>query len=197
MEIKNRNLTPSGQNKLGPSPTRAKDRSRTYLGIAEAMADQWGQPSKGENMNRKKVEQELAGLSGWDAKDQRKRKLRVYANSLGYTENVTGDAVKGDVVIFGRAKFTGSWKNPVFDGIEIISGKIVADSYGEDKQQHTFTLHRRGHGLFRIKGRNLYSIGTFAKPRDRQKRKAALAEKHGRGEGARQAAAERKAMSVY
>ena len=142
-------------------------------------------------MNRKKVEQELAGLSGWDAKDQRKRKLQSYANSLGYTENVTGDAVKGDVVIFGRAKFTGSWKKPVFDGIEIISGKIVADSYGEDKQQHTFTLHRRGEKNLRIKGRNLYGIGTFAKPRDQQKRKVALDEKHGRGEGARQAAADR------
>lgn len=36
------NLTPSGQNKLGPSPDRWKDRSRTYTGIAEAMATQWG-----------------------------------------------------------------------------------------------------------------------------------------------------------
>lgn len=36
------NQTPSGQNKLGPSPTRARDRSRTYQGIADAMADQWG-----------------------------------------------------------------------------------------------------------------------------------------------------------
>ena len=35
------NQTPSGQNKLGPSPTRAQERSRTYVGIAEAMADQW------------------------------------------------------------------------------------------------------------------------------------------------------------
>ncbi len=36
------NQTPSGQNKLGPSPTRAKERSITYQGIAKAMADQWG-----------------------------------------------------------------------------------------------------------------------------------------------------------
>lgn len=36
------NQTPSGQNKLGPSPTRAQDRSRTYQGIANAMAEQWG-----------------------------------------------------------------------------------------------------------------------------------------------------------
>lgn len=36
------NQTDSGQNKLSPSPTRWKDRSRTYQGIANAMAEQWG-----------------------------------------------------------------------------------------------------------------------------------------------------------
>ncbi len=35
------NQTPSGQNKLGPSPDRAKVRSKTYTGIAEAMAFQY------------------------------------------------------------------------------------------------------------------------------------------------------------
>jgi hypothetical protein len=36
------NQTDSGQNKLGPSPTRAMDRAKTYQGIADAMAKQWG-----------------------------------------------------------------------------------------------------------------------------------------------------------
>ncbi len=36
------NQTPSGQNKLGPSEDRWKIRSATYLGIAQAMAEQWG-----------------------------------------------------------------------------------------------------------------------------------------------------------
>lgn len=36
------NQTASGQNKLGPSPDRAKIRSKTYQGIADAMAVQWG-----------------------------------------------------------------------------------------------------------------------------------------------------------
>ena len=36
------NQTSSGQNKLGPSPIRWKERSKTYPGIARAMADQWG-----------------------------------------------------------------------------------------------------------------------------------------------------------
>jgi|ERR1051326_9177410 hypothetical protein len=35
------NQTPSGQNKLGPSADRWKERSKTYQGIADAMAEQW------------------------------------------------------------------------------------------------------------------------------------------------------------
>jgi site-specific DNA-cytosine methylase len=36
------NQTASGQNKLGPSKDRWKIRSETFLGIANAMAQQWG-----------------------------------------------------------------------------------------------------------------------------------------------------------
>jgi len=36
------NQTPSGQNNLGPSAKRWKIRSETYIGIASAMANQWG-----------------------------------------------------------------------------------------------------------------------------------------------------------
>lgn len=36
------NQTDSGQNRLSPSEDRWKDRSKTYEGIARAMAEQWG-----------------------------------------------------------------------------------------------------------------------------------------------------------
>lgn len=36
------NQTASGQNRLSPGPNRWKERSRTYQGIADAMASQWG-----------------------------------------------------------------------------------------------------------------------------------------------------------
>lgn len=36
------NQTDSGQNKLGPSDDRAVIRGKTYTGVAEAMAEQWG-----------------------------------------------------------------------------------------------------------------------------------------------------------
>lgn len=41
MERRNCNLTKSGQNRLAPGPNRWKERSRTYSGLACAMADQW------------------------------------------------------------------------------------------------------------------------------------------------------------
>ena len=37
------NQCDSGQNKLGPSELRARERSETYSGIADAFASQWGQ----------------------------------------------------------------------------------------------------------------------------------------------------------
>lgn len=42
------NQTPSGQNKLGPSADRWKERSKTYTGVAAAMANQWGGPERGQ-----------------------------------------------------------------------------------------------------------------------------------------------------
>jgi len=39
------NQTDGGQNKLPPSPTRGKERSKTYEGIANAMAEQWSDVS--------------------------------------------------------------------------------------------------------------------------------------------------------
>ena len=48
------NQTPGGQNKLSPSADRAKLRSITYQGIAEAMAEQWiAQASEQQDLFRK------------------------------------------------------------------------------------------------------------------------------------------------
>lgn len=40
------NQTASGQNRLGPSPDRWKVRSKTYSGIANAIAAQWSRPER-------------------------------------------------------------------------------------------------------------------------------------------------------
>lgn len=111
----------------------------------------------------------------------------------GYTEDVTGDACVGDEVAFARATFTGSYRKPRFAGYEIVIGVIVRESYGAEKQQHTFTIETAD-GTVRIKGRNLYSVLTLAKPRDPKERRTALEEKHQRGAQAREAR-ERRLMS--
>lgn len=103
-----------------------------------------------------------------------------------HTIRYTGDAVVGDEVAFERATFTGSFRNAKFAGFERIAGKIIRDSYGAAKQQHTFTIELLGGKTIRIKGRNLYSNGVWRKPwADESLRLAAVAEKHGRGDRAR------------
>jgi len=103
-----------------------------------------------------------------------------------YNINCTGDAVVGDEVRFERATFSGSFRNAKFAGFEKVTGKIIRDNYGKDRQQHTFTLALEGGGELRIKGRNLYAEGVYRKQwADESLRHAAAAEKHQRGDTAR------------
>jgi len=89
-------------------------------------------------------------------------------------------------VRFERATFSGSFRNAKFAGFETVTGKIVKDSYGKDKQQHTFTLALEDGSELRIKGRNLYANGTYRKLwADESRRRAAAEEKHARGDSAR------------
>ena len=98
-----------------------------------------------------------------------------------YSDDITGDACIGDEVIFLRAIFGGSFRNPKFLRHEIVEGKIVNDSYGSQRGQHTFTLLTANGEKTLIKGRNLYRNGLFAKPRNEEERSEALSEKHERG----------------
>ena len=110
---------------------------------------------------------------------------RLPAISRSFKINITGDVCVGDIVLFPRKKFSGSYKKPKFEGIELVEGEIVRDSYGADKQQHTFTIKLKDGSETRIKGRNLYDLGVWAKKRDESERQAALDEKHARGDVAR------------
>lgn len=110
-------------------------------------------------------------------------KLKPYINI--YNNDITGDATQGDEVVFVEAQFTGSFKSAKFTGFEVVEGKIIKDSYGADKQQHTFTLELKDGSKKMIKGRNIYKYGLFAKPRDFEERQENLEEKHYRGEKAR------------
>jgi hypothetical protein len=117
----------------------------------------------------------------------------TYKGDEKHKINATGDVVVGDKVAFERAKFSGSFRNPKFEGHEKVEGHVVKDSYGKDKQQHTFTLQHENGETSRIKGRNLYKNGVYRQPwDDESQRKKVADEKHARGDAARAARQERK-----
>ncbi|MCO5552148.1 hypothetical protein L7F22_005658 [Adiantum nelumboides] len=113
-----------------------------------------------------------------------------------------GDACVGDVVLFKQQVYDFfnvggrcSVGPPV--GIRTIAGRIVRESYGSAKQQHTFTvevLWSTGerplpplHQLI-MKGRNLYRVKTLRQAWDDETaRTRKLLEKHARGAVAREA----------
>lgn len=119
-----------------------------------------------------------------------------YKGDSLYSINSTGDAVVGDKVRFERAIFSGNFKKPKFERFELITGEIIKDSYGADKQQHTFTLLLPDGEKMLIKGRNLYGNGLWRKPWiNENERKEALDEKHRRGNMARTMKRERIGMN--
>jgi len=114
-----------------------------------------------------------------------------------FTINCTGDVVAGDHVRFKETVFRGSWRRPKPVGDRIVEGIVTKDSYGEKKQQHTFTLQvTDSSGVepltvgkkIRRKGRNVYRNGTLRQPwSDESQRELAKDEKHQRGDSARAA----------
>lgn len=123
-------------------------------------------------------------------------------NDSLYSIPATGDVCTGDEILFVEAVFGGAHRKPTFLGERRIAARIVKDSYGAAKQQHTFTLEivaSDGTSPLPVgtkttrKGRNVYRNGTSRKPwADEAARREALDEKHGRGDAARAARAARK-----
>ncbi|RDX84763.1 Zinc finger CCCH domain-containing protein 62, partial [Mucuna pruriens] len=114
--------------------------------------------------------------------------------------NCKGDACAGDVVLFEQNVYemfniaSRSASGPPC-GKRIVAGRIVKESYGAAKQQHTFTIEvlwSKGEKPLPplypllIKGRNLYKLKTLRqKWEDEAKRQKILMEKHSRGTVAR------------
>ena len=109
--------------------------------------------------------------------------------------DATGDVVVGDTIRFTEGVFGGSFRNPKYLGTRTVEAEVTKDSYGEAKQQHTFTLRilaSEGYDALeagkttRRKGRNVYRNGTARKQWDDENaRQKALDEKHARGDIAR------------
>lgn len=112
--------------------------------------------------------------------------ISSYQGDSEYSINAKGDAVVGDKVRFEKAVFSGSFRSAKFERFELITGEIIKDSYGDAKQQHTFTLLLSNGEKMIIKGRNLYRNGLWRKPwLNENQREQALIEKHRRGRQAR------------
>ena len=114
-----------------------------------------------------------------------------------FTHDCTGDVCAGDTILFEEAVFGGSYRSPKFMGNRTIAAKVLRDSYGRAKQQHTFVMEviwcegydpLRAGTHFRRRGRNVYRQGTKRLPWDDEgQRQGVLAEKHQRGDHARAA----------
>lgn len=116
-----------------------------------------------------------------------------------YIIDCTGDVCVGDEVLFVRdvleRKPTNSYGKLswVKTGEKTIEGKVLKESYGSEKQQHTFTISLLSGEKVLIKGRNLYRNGVKRKVwSDEEGRKSVLAEKHSRGKNARELKTNRK-----
>ncbi|PSS30759.1 Zinc finger CCCH domain-containing protein [Actinidia chinensis var. chinensis] len=110
--------------------------------------------------------------------------------------NCTGDVCKGDTVLFRRKVYKKSDKGTRRGSfLGTITGRVVKESYGATKQQHTFTIEVLwSKGIKKlpplvpilVKGRKLYKFKTFRQEwKDETKRLKVLAEKHKRGAEAR------------
>ncbi|GAU17387.1 hypothetical protein TSUD_232630 [Trifolium subterraneum] len=124
--------------------------------------------------------------------------------------NCTGDVCLGDVVLFRQKvyeKFNKVTRHGRVIGNRTVAGRVVKESYGAAKQQHTFTVEVLwSSGVKKlpplspllVKGRNLYKQKTY---RQRWKNEAdrvkVLSEKHRRGAAARSARALRQKKKSY
>ncbi|XP_021907867.1 zinc finger CCCH domain-containing protein 62 [Carica papaya] len=134
-------------------------------------------------------------LEHWRIKDGNGEKL--YPRS-SFIINCTGDVCRGDVVLFTQRvfeKFDKVRRHGRLLGKRTVAGRVIKESYGAAKQQHTFTVEvlwskgiKKLHPLFPllVKGRNLYKLKTFRQRWNNEgERHKILAEKHSRGTAAR------------
>lgn len=139
-------------------------------------------------------------MQGLDISSLPSFRIKEYFSRRG-TDDARGDICEGDVLWFARDEFEGSFRKPKFVGTFLYRVKVLRESYGSDKQQHTFTLAMMKSSTsktcenetFRIKGRNLYKHFCMVENINRSDREMHLSDKHDRGASARAARDERKA----
>ncbi|KAK2657425.1 hypothetical protein Ddye_010477 [Dipteronia dyeriana] len=124
--------------------------------------------------------------------------------------NCTGDVCQDDVVLFTQKvyeKFDKVTRHGRVLGRRTVAGRVVHETYGAAKQQHTFTIEVLWSTGFNklpplfpllVKGRNLYRLRTFRQRWNNEaERVKVLAEKHKRGSEARTVRAMRKTKTTW
>lgn len=114
-----------------------------------------------------------------------------------FTHKCNGDICRGDTILFKETVWGGSFRHPTVLGERTNVAVIERDSYGSEKQQHTFTLRiiesegtlpLKAGTITKRKGRNIYKNNPFRLEWiDEPARSIILEEKHKRGERARKA----------
>ncbi|MCF8237687.1 MAG: hypothetical protein K9I85_05995 [Saprospiraceae bacterium] len=147
----------------------------------------------------------VAGMNYWNKRNKSISGFEI-PEMVGpaFNRDATGDVVAGDVIEFKEAVFEGSFKKPRYVGDRTIQARVLKESYGADKQQHTFTLeilsstgananeYKPGQTT-RRKGRNIYKNGTYRQSwADESLRESVANEKHDRGGRARTVRDQRK-----
>ncbi|KAL8044441.1 hypothetical protein ABFX02_08G046800 [Erythranthe guttata] len=153
--------------------------------------------SKGECIGRIKEHWRLKDGSG-----------EAFYPRSSFIINCTGDVCMGDVVLFKQKVHQNSDKIPRSRSLRwrTVAGRVIKESYGAAKQQHTFTvevLWSRGTKMLDplfpllVKGRNLYRMKTFRQRwKNEEERLEVLSEKHKRGAAARTVRDTRKKKAV-
>ena len=133
-------------------------------------------------------------IDDWKRRDQYVGDIKYLESASDeYLVNCTGDVVAGDHIVFIHRQWEkkevndrGKVANVITD-YQLIEAIIDKESYGERKQQHTFSLILTDGERMLIKGRNLYAVGVWRKNwSDEESRMIALDEKHKRGARARE-----------
>ncbi|CAH9054028.1 unnamed protein product [Cuscuta epithymum] len=145
-------------------------------------------------------------MEHWRIKDG---KGETFYPRSSFNIDCTGDVCKGDVVLFTQKvykKFDKITRSGKVSGKRTIAGRIVKESYGAAKQQHTFTVEVLWSQGFKklpplfpllVKGRNLYKLKTFRQRwKNEKERLGVLSEKHRRGAAARLVRETRKMRSM-
>ncbi|XP_076886950.1 uncharacterized protein LOC143536964 [Bidens hawaiensis] len=109
-----------------------------------------------------------------------------------FSINCTGDACRGDVVLFKQNLYNSQRK---LIGRRTVAGRIANESYGATTQNHTFLVEVLWSKRFKqldplylllVKGCNLYRFGTFRQPWENEAERLKVLEvKHERGKEAR------------